>query len=59
MTMAGSTRKQKWTIKKMFGDDEFSWCLLSHGRPVLTGMDRREAQWERDTRRKNDKKEQR
>ncbi len=44
--------KSAYTIAKRFGDDSYSWCLLKNGRPIMTGMMRREAQYQRDLHRK-------
>lgn len=43
-----TTRKPKVTIRKYGGDDLYSWAVFVDGRPVMTGLGRREAQYQRD-----------
>jgi hypothetical protein len=45
-------KPQRFTIAKYEGDDAYSWALFEYGRPRYTGMSRSEAQWRRDTARK-------
>jgi len=40
------------TIRKYGGDDAYSWAVFVDGRPVMTGLNRRVAQFERDNIRK-------
>ena len=42
--------KPKITIRKYNGDDLYSWAVFidNHPRPVMCGMDRHSAQYERD-----------
>lgn len=35
----------RYKIRKYLGDDQYSWALFKDGRPIMTGMDRTEAQW--------------
>lgn len=44
--------KHRVTIKKHAGDDIYSWAVFLDGRPVLTGLSRREATYERDQQRR-------
>ena len=46
----------KYTIKKYGGDDQYSWAVFKDGRPIMTGLSRRDAQWRRDEFRKEEKK---
>lgn len=45
---------KRYTIRKYMGDDEYSWALFEKrdSRPVLTGMSRSSARYERDKREK-------
>ncbi len=38
----------KVTIRKYLGDDAHSWAVFMDGRPTVTGLSRREAQYHRD-----------
>lgn len=35
--------KVKVTVSKYMGDDAYSWAVFANGRPVVTGLSRREA----------------
>ena len=38
----------KITIKKYMGDDQYSWAVFKDGKPIMTGLNRRSAQYYRD-----------
>lgn len=38
---------QQITMKKMGGNDRFSWCVLVNGQVKWDGMSKREAEWRR------------
>jgi len=44
--------KSRITIRKYMGDDIYSWAVFKDGKPILTGLDRRSAQYYRDIERK-------
>jgi len=33
------------TVRKYMGDDAYSWAVFANGRPVVTGLSRREASY--------------
>lgn len=41
----GMSKRSRYRIAKYMGDDAYSWALFEDGRPIMTGMDRREASW--------------
>jgi hypothetical protein len=46
--MGGDQRTAvKVTIRKYMGDDAYSWAVFADGRPVVTGLSRREASYHR------------
>jgi hypothetical protein len=45
---------KKITISKYMGDDLYSWAVFVDGKPVETGLSRREAQYSRDERKKRE-----
>jgi len=44
--------KKTFVIKKYMGDDAYSWAVFDKrtGRPVITGLSKREAEYYRDKR---------
>ncbi len=44
--------KPKITIKKYMGDDQYSWAVFRDGKPIMTGLNRRSAQFYRDIEKK-------
>lgn len=40
------TAKSRYKIGKYDGDDKWSWALLKDGYPIMTGMTKREAEYE-------------
>ena len=39
--------RSRVTTRQIGGDDGFQWCVLIDGRVVMSGMSRREAQYEK------------